>query len=91
MQVRDVMTYGVIGLTEGASVAEAVETMLRSHVSALFVFSAKNELIGVLSEGDLLRRSELGSDHKRPRLVLAKRPMSAAFEDPLIESGFGEH
>ena len=67
MQVRDVMTYGVIGLSEGASVAEAVETMLRSHVSALFVFSAKNELIGVLSEGDLLRRSELGSDHKRPR------------------------
>ena len=67
MQVRDVMTYGVIGLSEGASVAEAVETMLRSHVSALFVFNPKNELIGVLSEGDLLRRSELGSDHKRPR------------------------
>jgi len=43
MQVRDVMTYGVIGLSEGASVAEAVETMLRSHVSALFVFNPKNE------------------------------------------------
>jgi CBS domain-containing protein len=61
------MTYGVIGVTESASVAEAVETMLRSHVSALFVFNAKNQLIGVLSEGDLLRRSELGSERKRPR------------------------
>jgi CBS domain-containing protein len=61
------MTYGVIGVAEGASLAEAVETMLRSRVSALFVFNAKNELIGVLSEGDLLRRSELGSDRKRPR------------------------
>ena len=67
MQVRDVMTHGVIGVTESASVAEAIETMLRSRVSALFVFDAKNELIGILSEGDLLRRSELGSEHKRPR------------------------
>ena len=67
MKVRDVMTYGVIGVPEGASIAEAVETMLRSRVSALFVFNAKNQLIGILSEGDLLRRSELGSEHKRPR------------------------
>lgn len=67
MRVRDVMTYGVIGVAKDTSVAEAVETMLRSHVSALFVFDAKHELIGVVSEGDLLRRSELGSERKRPR------------------------
>jgi CBS domain-containing protein len=67
MKVRDVMTHGVIGVAKGASVAEAVETMLRSHVSALFVFDPKHELIGVVSEGDLLRRSELGSERKRPR------------------------
>ena len=66
MKVRDVMTYGVIGVPESASVAEAVETMLRSRVSALFVFDADHALSGVLSEGDLLRRSELGSEPKRP-------------------------
>jgi CBS-domain-containing membrane protein len=66
MRVRDVMTYGVIGVPESASLVEAVETMLRSHVSALFVFDAHNALTGVLSEGDLLRRSELGSERKRP-------------------------
>jgi CBS domain-containing protein len=32
MKVRDVMTYGVISVPEGASIAEAVETMLRSRV-----------------------------------------------------------
>ena len=48
MRVRDVMTYGVIGVPENASLAEAVETMLRSRVSALFVFDAQNALIGVL-------------------------------------------
>ena len=67
MKVRDVMTYGVIGVPEGASIAEAVETMLRSRVSALFVFDADRALSGILSEGDLLRRGELGSERTRPR------------------------
>ena len=66
MRVRDVMTYGVIGVAESASLAEAVETMLRSRVSALFVFDADHALIGVLSEGDLLRRAELGADESAP-------------------------
>jgi CBS domain-containing protein len=66
MKVRDVMTYGVIGVPEGAAIAEAVETMLRSRVSALFVFDADHALSGVLSEGDLLRSSELGNESKRP-------------------------
>ena len=66
MRVRDVMTYGVIGVSESTSLAEAVETMLRSRISALFIFDAHNAVTGVLSEGDLLRRGELGSERKRP-------------------------
>ena len=66
MRVRDVMTYGAIGVPESESLAGAVETMLRSRVSALLVFDADNALSGILSEGDLLRRSELGSERKRP-------------------------
>jgi CBS domain-containing protein len=66
MKVRDVMTYGVISVSESASIAEAIETMLRSRVSALVVFDADHALSGILSEGDLLRRSELGSERKRP-------------------------
>ena len=71
MKVRDVMTYGVISVPEGASIAEAVETMLRSRVSALFVFDADHALSGVLSEGDLLRRSELGNESQAPLLARA--------------------
>ena len=67
MRVRDVMTYGAIGVPETATLSEAVETMLRSRVSALFVFDADHALVGVLSEGDLLRRAELGTDTKRAR------------------------
>ena len=82
MRVRDVMTYGVIGVAENASLAEAVETMLRSRVSALFVFDTKNAVVGVLSEGDLLRRSELGSERKRPHwleLLLGSGRLAEAY------------
>ena len=65
MRVRDVMTYGAIGVPETATLAEAIETLLRSHVSALLVFDAEHALVGILSEGDLLRRAELGTDTKR--------------------------
>ncbi len=67
MRVRDVMTYGAIGVPETATLAEAIETLLRARVSALFVFDAEQALAGVLSEGDLLRRAELGTDRSRPR------------------------
>ena len=82
MRVRDVMTYGVIGVPESASLAEAVETMLRSRVSAVFVFDADHALSGVLSEGDLLRRSELGSERKRPHwleLLLGSGRLAEAY------------
>ena len=65
MRVRDVMTHGAIGVPETAALTEAVETLLRARVSALLVFDANNRLAGILSEGDLLRRAELGTTRKR--------------------------
>jgi CBS domain-containing protein len=69
MRVRDVMTYGAIGVPETATLDEAIKTMLGARVSALLVFDADRALAGVLSEGDLLRRAELGTDRKRPRWI----------------------
>jgi CBS domain-containing protein len=82
MRVREVMTYGVIGVPESASLAEAVETMLRSRVSALFVLDADHAVVGVLSEGDLLRRGELGAERKRPHwleLLLGSGRLAEAY------------
>ena len=67
MRVRDAMTHGIIGVRETASLAEAVETMLRAGISALCVFDERKALVGILSEGDLLRRGELGTEKRRPR------------------------
>jgi CBS domain-containing protein len=67
MQVQDVMTTNVIGIQSEANLAQAIEIMLRSHISALPVFDEKRALVGILSEGDLLRRAELGTEKRRPR------------------------
>jgi CBS domain-containing protein len=67
MRVRDVMTKGAIGVAETATLAEAVALMLRSRVNGLLVFDAERALVGVLSEGDLLRRSEIGAERRYPR------------------------
>ena len=45
--------------------------MLRARISALFVFDERKALIGVFSEGDLLRRGELGTETRRPRWLEA--------------------
>jgi CBS domain-containing protein len=71
MLVRDAMTPKVIGVQEDSSLADAVETMLGAGISALFVFDANKALVGVLSEGDLLRRGELGTEGRRPRWLEA--------------------
>jgi len=71
MRVRDVMTYGAIGLPETATIAEAAETLLKARVSAVLVHDAEGALAGVLSEGDLMRRAEIGAERKRPRWLEA--------------------
>jgi len=71
MRVRDVMTYEAIGLPETATIAEAAETMLAARISAVLVYDADSALVGLVSEGDLMRRAEIGAERKRPRWVEA--------------------
>lgn len=66
MIVADVMTRTCITVAPGATVEEAVNLMLSRHISGLFVVDAAGELAGVITEGDLLRREELGTQRNRP-------------------------
>lgn len=67
MKVGDVMTKEVISVAPGASVAEAAKLMLQERISGLPVISESSVLVGIVTEGDLLRRVETGTDKKRPR------------------------
>lgn len=64
MNVRDVMTARIIGIDPGATIAEAGALMIQNGVSALLVIGRSGGLVGILSEGDLLERCELGTERK---------------------------
>jgi CBS-domain-containing membrane protein len=69
MQARDIMTSPVVSISPQAKISEAIGVMLRSHLSGLPVIDAEGRLVGILSEGDLLRRAELGTETHRPRWI----------------------
>ena len=66
MRVKDIMTERVISVGEGASLWEALHALADNRVSALVVTDSAGAPVGVLSEGDLLRRAELGTEQRRP-------------------------
>ncbi len=59
MKVSDVMTHTPIAVRADATLEEAARTMIGARVSGLPVVDDEGALIGILSEGDLLRRAEL--------------------------------
>jgi CBS domain-containing protein len=67
MRAQQIMTQHVITIGADAPIAEAVDAMLRHHVSALPVIDADGDLIGIVSEGDFIRRAEIGTQRKRGR------------------------
>ena len=67
MRVRDAMTANVISVAAQATILEAARTMLRNRVSGLPVVDAEGQLVGMVTEGDFLRRSEIGTERRRPR------------------------
>src|ERR1700687_2159112 len=67
MRAHQIMTRPVITAAPETTIIEAANTMLQRHVSGLPVVDAAGKLIGIVSEGDFLRRSEIGTQRKRPR------------------------
>jgi CBS domain-containing protein len=67
MQARDIMTRNVITIAPGAPLSEAIKKMVEARVSGLPVVDAEGKLVGILTEGDLLRRVELKTDKPRSR------------------------
>jgi CBS-domain-containing membrane protein len=67
MKAQDIMTLGVISVQSNASVMRAVQLMLQNNISGLPVVDDKGSLVGIITEGDFLRRGELGTQRHRPR------------------------
>jgi CBS-domain-containing membrane protein len=67
MQVRDVMTRNLISIASDETVLKAAELMLQNRISGLPVVDATGSLVGVVTEGDFLRRGEIGTQRRRPK------------------------
>ncbi len=67
MLVRDIMTQKVISIDPDASVMRAARLMLQNHISGLPVADKNGNLVGIVTEGDFLRRSELGTERRRSK------------------------
>jgi CBS-domain-containing membrane protein len=67
MRVNQIMTPEVITVGADTTILEAANMMLRYHIGALPVVDTAGRLIGIISEGDFIRRAEIGTQHKRGR------------------------
>jgi CBS domain-containing protein len=67
MRAHQIMTRPVVTITPDATILEAANTMLRGHVSGLPVVDAAGKVVGIVSEGDFIRRSQIGTQRKRSR------------------------
>jgi CBS domain-containing protein len=67
MKASDVMSSRVVSIAPEATVLEAIELMLENRISGLPVVERTGALVGIVTEGDFLRRAETGTERKRPR------------------------
>jgi CBS domain-containing protein len=69
MRAHQIMTRPVITVTPDTTMVEAANLMLQKHLSGLPVVDATGKLVGMISEGDFIRRSEIGTQRKRGRFL----------------------
>lgn len=75
MDVAEIMTRDLVSLMPGHSVRHAAQIMLEHRVSGVPVVE-NDKVVGMLTEGDLLRRVELGTDGRSLHFLLS--PAGAA-------------
>lgn len=69
MKAADIMTGQVVTIGADAPITKAVELMLQNHISGLPVVDSQNRVVGMVTEGDFLRRTETGTEVRRLRWV----------------------
>jgi CBS domain-containing protein len=67
VNAADVMTTKVITVTPDSTISEAAKLMLQYRISGLPVLDDRGQLVGVVTEGDLLRRNETNTTRKHSR------------------------
>lgn len=69
MRVSDVMTRNVVSIRSDDTILKAARLMLQNRISGLPVVDAEGGLIGMVTEGDFLRRAEINTARRRPKWI----------------------
>ena len=64
MKAQDVMVAPVITVKPYSSVKEVAKTLIDKRISAVPVVDDAGKLVGIISEGDLMHRSETGTERR---------------------------
>jgi CBS domain-containing protein len=65
MRARDVMYTAVATTTPETTVEEVARLMINLRISGVPVIDKNGQLVGIITEGDLLRRAETGTERRR--------------------------
>ena len=87
MRAHQIMTRSVATVAPDATILEAANIMLRQHISGLPVVDSAGKLVGIVSEGDFIRRSEINTQRKRGRWLKFLLGTGAAATDYVREHG----
>lgn len=82
MYAADVMVSPVITVRSDTSVERIAETLLANRISAVPIVNEAGELVGIISEGDLIRRVETGTERHRSwwlELLASKQSLAHEF------------
>jgi CBS domain-containing protein len=69
MKAADLMTSFVVTVTPETTIEYAAQLMLQHRISGLPVTDSNGAVLGIVTESDLLRRAEIGTDKRHARWV----------------------
>ncbi|MFY9734353.1 MAG: CBS domain-containing protein [Rhodoplanes sp.] len=81
MNAVDVMVRDVVTTKPDDLVADAIKLLIQHDVSALPVVDSAGKVIGIISEADLVRREEIGTEKHRAWWLEALTPASTLAEE----------
>jgi CBS domain-containing protein len=65
MQAKDVMTTKIVTVRPDARVDHIAALLLERRISGVPVVDAEGRIVGIVTEGDLMRRPEMGTERHR--------------------------
>jgi CBS domain-containing protein len=81
MDACDVMTTAVLTIQPSTSIEQIAELMTKRRVSGLPVVDADGRLLGIVTEGDLYRRADLGTERRGRGLLEMLLPAQPAAKE----------